>query len=146
MAVGMRAGGSWRDPIGIYGRAGGSWRLIKNVYARAGGSWRRVGGAMSGASASGNSGVCVYWPPDTSCIATATVTAHPIGGYPPFTYQWEMEGHGTVVGATSKTYSISGSPPFIMYYTLRCRVRDTSGATFWTNWVTVSLQADDGRR
>lgn len=149
MAISMRAGGSWRDPIGIYGRVSGSWRLIKDVYVRAGGSWRRVGGAMSGASATGGSGYCVFWPPDTSCTPTASATAYPIGGYPPFTYQWEVVrddawvSHGST---TSKTLQMSSPGPVtgLRYADVRCRVGDATGATYWTNTVTVSFQSERG--
>lgn len=74
---------------------------------------------------------CNYASPNTSCISSSVQDANPVGGVPPYTYQWTVvSGNGVSFTApTSEATQVTRSASVSQAIVVRCTVTDSMLST-----------------
>jgi len=82
----------------------------------------------------------VSYPGNYPCVVNngyAILTCEPVGGTPPYTYQWYMD--GVITGGTSQTYNTGTY--MNTHHAYYCKITDSKGGTANTETDTVTWQA-----
>lgn len=98
MQPSVKVSGAWKNIEEMHVRVSGSWKQIQEAYVRVGGVWKQFyqfftasasdstpSGSGSGASPSG-------------FVSSNSTTITPVGGTPPYTYAWAINGSPATSG------------------------------------------------